>query len=84
MMDPLGAPQATRAWATACVTKKEPCNKPKGEAKTNTIDNNREPENQKLLALNWQCLKPPPHQGKCILLKLVDYSYSLETKDQFI
>lgn len=42
MMDPLGAPQATRAWATACVTKKEPCNKHKGEAKTDSIDNNRE------------------------------------------
>lgn len=24
MMDPLGAPQATRAWATAWVTKNEP------------------------------------------------------------
>lgn len=42
MMDPLGAPQATRAWATACVTKKEPCNKHKGDVKTNTMYNNRE------------------------------------------
>lgn len=33
MMDPLGAPQATRAWATACVTKKEPWKKHKGKGK---------------------------------------------------
>lgn len=31
MMEPLGAPQAARAWATACVTKKEPWERRRGE-----------------------------------------------------
>lgn len=58
MMDPLGAPQATRAWATACVTKKEPWKKHKRKGKKmRTTNSKRHPTQRDSLAVDGHTRK---------------------------